>query len=457
MKIKYTKAQKAEALRLCKLGKPRKEVSEITGININTLKAITRNDRESNQTVNGSAVEEKVEEFIEDNQRIIDSKSTRITTLGQLVKYCRIDLSVWSIDKHIINKWEVGINADGVIETSPLFQVKAWLSKIKPEAIKPVVSPVTINAKYPKMGYIKKSGLKKALIIGDAQIGFTRNMRTGKLTPFQDRRAIDIAFQLLNKYQFNLVIIGGDFLDFSMWSKQFLKKPGFYSTTQPSLVECAWILSVIRQLQPNAEVVYLEGNHEIRPEKAIMEHFVDAYDLRSADNIDGQAVMSIPGLLGLGDMNIEYIGNYPSTEKWINDTTVIRHGDTARKGSGATVSALAREAFYTEIIFHIHRDELVSKTLHNGKGTRTIKQYCPGCVCKIDGTVPGKTARPNWQQGLGILNYDDKDYTNIERVPIENGKAFYRDEIITGKDYTKQLRKDTKHHDKKGNAIEWNY
>lgn len=453
---KYADAQRTEAIRLRNIGVPIRKVAEITGISPNTIKTLTRNERESNQTINGADIDEKIEESGQDNERVIDSKSRRITTLDELIAFCEIDLNVWNIDRHIINKWEVGINGEDGIEVSPLFQVKAWLTKIHPEAIKPVIQPIEIRADIPKIGKSRQSGLKKALLLGDAQIGFTRSMRTGKLSPFHDRQAIGVIFTLLKQYQFDLIAIGGDWLDFSMWSSKFLKKPSFYFTTQPALIECAWILTIIRKLQPNAQIIYIEGNHEIRPEVAMMDHFVDGYGLRTADNVDGQAVMSIPNLLGLPKLGIEYIGNYPAGEYWFNDRAVIRHGNTAKKGSGATVSALSREALNTEIVFHIHRLEMVSKTIHTRDGVEIINQFCPGCLCKIDGAVPGDE-RPNWQQGIAAISYNDDRYVNIEPIPIQDGSALYRDLVISGEDYTQQLRKDTAFHDKENNIQEWNF
>jgi len=461
-KRKYTSAQKDEAFRLLAMGEfTLPEIEQETGIKTNTLKAMKRNKRISNQTLNGAEVDEKVEDTITGNKRVVNVVSKRVITIDDLIEVCGIDLNDWHIDKIKPNKWETagkfGATGEEYFEVQQLFQITAWLTCIHPEAIKPVVSPVQVNVSVPKIDKPKKSKLKKSLLIGDAQIGFLRNMRSGKLTPFHDRKAIDIGFQLLQKYQFDEIIIGGDWLDFSMWSKTFLKKPAFYFTTQPALVECSWILANIRQLQPNAEICYLEGNHEVRPEQRIMEHFVDAYGLRTSDDIDGQAVMSIPNLLGLDQLDIQYVGNYPADEKWLNEKVVIRHGDTARKGSGSTVTAIGKEAHHSEIIFHIHRRERVSKTLHNGHGAETIEVICPGSVCRIDGTVPGKTARPNWQQGIGIAYYDGDRFFDYEQIAIEQGKALYRDELFTGKDYAPQLKKDTTHHDKTGELVEWNY
>ena len=106
MKRIYTDAQKEEAIQLDKLGKSRKEISEQTGININTLKAITKNERDSNQTVNGSDIKEKVEDSISKNKRVVNVVSKRVITIDDLIEVCNIDLKVWQIDKIKPNKWE---------------------------------------------------------------------------------------------------------------------------------------------------------------------------------------------------------------------------------------------------------------------------------------------------------------------------------------------------------------
>ena len=64
------------------------------------------------------------------NNWSITLKSERINTLDKLIRHCEIDKRIWKIDRHVINKWEVGAKGpDGHILVEPLFQVKAWLSK----------------------------------------------------------------------------------------------------------------------------------------------------------------------------------------------------------------------------------------------------------------------------------------------------------------------------------------
>jgi predicted phosphodiesterase len=64
------------------------------------------------------------------NKKTITSpKSSRIKTLDDLIRVCKIDTSVWNVDRYVVNKWEVGSQVDGQIIVEPLFQIKAWLKK----------------------------------------------------------------------------------------------------------------------------------------------------------------------------------------------------------------------------------------------------------------------------------------------------------------------------------------
>jgi hypothetical protein len=52
-------------------------------------------------------------------------------TLEDLLVACKVDLTVWRVARHVLNKWEVGAKQiDGSVERTPLYQVKAWLERI---------------------------------------------------------------------------------------------------------------------------------------------------------------------------------------------------------------------------------------------------------------------------------------------------------------------------------------
>jgi len=57
---------------------------------------------------------------------------TRIHTLEELIKFCKIDLSIWEVERFVANKWEVGSkDQSNNLLIAPLFQIKAFLRKKK--------------------------------------------------------------------------------------------------------------------------------------------------------------------------------------------------------------------------------------------------------------------------------------------------------------------------------------
>lgn len=67
----------------------------------------------------------------DDKTQSLSSRSPRIKTVEQLLAETETDLKTWEIERHIINKWEVGTKdpINGGILTEPLFQVKLWLRR----------------------------------------------------------------------------------------------------------------------------------------------------------------------------------------------------------------------------------------------------------------------------------------------------------------------------------------
>src|SRR5690606_34457141 len=59
-------------------------------------------------------------------------KSPRIRTLDDLLASAPVDLSTWEVERHVVNKWEVGTKEpDGRVRVEELWQVKAWFRRIR--------------------------------------------------------------------------------------------------------------------------------------------------------------------------------------------------------------------------------------------------------------------------------------------------------------------------------------
>ena len=80
------------------------------------------------------------------NAAVAASCTSRIKTLDQLLAATYVDLDVWEVERHVINKWEVGAipracgsDSDGWhrkntrVMIEPLFQIKIWLRRKTPQ------------------------------------------------------------------------------------------------------------------------------------------------------------------------------------------------------------------------------------------------------------------------------------------------------------------------------------
>ena len=85
-----------------------------------------------------------------DSSGVLESKSTRIKSLDDALKYFKVDTKLWEVDRYTINKWEVGAkNSEKEIEVTPLYQVKVWLKRIegnKAEAIRSLIDELTAKS-----------------------------------------------------------------------------------------------------------------------------------------------------------------------------------------------------------------------------------------------------------------------------------------------------------------------
>jgi len=166
----------------------------------------------------------------------------------------------------------------------------------------------------------------------------------------------------------------------------------------------------------------------------LMQNAISAYGLRAADDLNGPPLLSIQKLLGLDKLNIKYHPEYPKSKVVLNENLVCIHGEIAKGESGATVSAVVKDTRVSVIQGHIHRYEVATKTLWSADDKAHMYTAASfGCLCKIDpGVVPGVKAYQNWQQGLGIVYYEDTGVQQFrqEFIPIIEGRAILQSEIF---------------------------
>ena len=342
-----------------------------------------------------------------------------------------------------VSTWTTTIkNADGEAEAHDNQGVQLVLDPAFSEGPKwPVIqqaAQVPIKLLKPKAN---KNTVKTAIILPDPQIGFRRDLVEDTLDPFHDERAMSIALQIIADVAPDQIINLGDFLDFPSFSR-FIQEPTFALTTQKAINRGYRFLVEQRSSAPNAKVTLIAGNHDIRINKSIITNASAAFGLHRAEKPDNWPVLSVPFLLRLDELNVEYIDGYPAGEYWINDNLKCIHGVKVRS-NGSTAMAVVADDRVSTIFGHVHRMELQYKTVNVKNGFKTRLAFTPGTLARIDGAVPstnggtdewGKpvTRYENWQQGIGIVHYEEGNGDfHVYGVHIHNGKAMYNGKLYT--------------------------
>ncbi len=276
----------------------------------------------------------------------------------------------------------------------------------------------------------------RAIVLPDIQIGFYRDSM-GNLHPTHDENALAIVLQVIADLQPDLIIMVGDNLDFPELSKYRLH-PTFQLTTQASIDKAGALLAHLRDLAPHAEIIWLAGNHEERLSNYVIDNARAAYGLKQANTPSSWPALSVPHLCRFDDYGITYLPGYPANEYWVNDRLRVIHGDKVNS-SGSTASRYLDSERVSTIYGHIHRQEKEFKTRGTRNGPRTIMAASPGCLCRIDGAVPGTRTGTdldgiplvryeNWQQGIGVVTFKPGDQEFVyEDALIFSGYMVFRD------------------------------
>ena len=363
----------------------------------------------------------------EEKDKTVTTTSKEFFTVEEVLIKNGISQDEWEVSNVYINNWD---DASGKAN----YQTKVQLTKKTLNLRYQIPAPIEIKISnnIPKKSKAK-SNIKCALILPDMQVGFRRNLDTGELVAIHDREAMNIALQIAEYLSPDRIVLLGDNLDLAEFSTKYSTPPDMYFTTQASIVELSWWLGQLRNIGENIKIDYIGGNHCSRYNRLIESKAIALSGLKAANNLKGAPVSSIENLLGLDQLNIEY-HQYPQGKVALNSNLVCIHGEVAKGSSGATVAELVKSARVSVIQGHIHRHEIATKTTwdaFNNSYQYTAASF--GCLCKIDpGFVPGMKYLQNWQNGVGVVWYEDSglEQFRMEYIPIIRGRALYQTEVF---------------------------
>lgn len=236
-------------------------------------------------------------------------------------------------------------------------------------------------------------------------------------TPYEDRRSLLAVEKFMADYRFDTYLLIGDFLDFDCISSH--NQNNLRAVEGKRLMldyeHAGKVLdrhqAIIRANNPDAEFVYIEGNHENR-----IERYVDA-------NPALEGMVEVPTALEFGGRNIKWIPYWSKGKVYKYGKATFIHGRyTNDFHAKKHVQRYGCNIFYG----HLHDVQTYSAEMM-GEGN-TLAGQSLGCLCLPQKYMQGAPDR--WQQAFAVFEFfPDGLFTyNVIRIFkhrfIYNGKVY---------------------------------
>jgi len=245
--------------------------------------------------------------------------------------------------------------------------------------------------------------MKTSLIIPDVHI------------PFHDRRAYELTLVVAATISVDEVVLLGDYADFYGVSS-YAKDPGIGIRLDQEVREVNKHLDELQDLLPNADIVYIEGNHESRLTRYIQGKCPELY-----------GVADVPKLLNLKERGIKWIPYGPGQMYKVAGSHLIARHEPMGGGeypAGSTV----KKAGASVIFGHTHRIQEFQTVTIDGCNYRGINA---GCLVDVSSPVMQYVqSHHQWALGFNIVHSlsDRTFFANsvhiIDYKCVVNGELF---------------------------------
>jgi predicted phosphodiesterase len=237
--------------------------------------------------------------------------------------------------------------------------------------------------------------------------------------PYEDRAAYGLFVEVAKKVQPDLIFLGGDIIDCYSVSK-YDRDPARKLTLQADLNYTVAELSKLREVAPNAEITFLEGNHETR---------LTRYLHSKAEELSVLDALNLQSLLRLQDLNIRWISNGTRTK--IGKLWHL-HGNEIAGGGSINVARQKFLSVQSNIIFghhHVLQNYIKRDYEGNIRGA-----WANGCLCDVE---PDYAHYTEWTQGFTMIEYAPSGNFNVDQIPVikrsihsRQASCFFRGEEV---------------------------
>ncbi len=227
--------------------------------------------------------------------------------------------------------------------------------------------------------------------------------------PFHDEAALTALHRFLRRERPDWLILNGDFMDF--WEiSRFDLTPRAGKEFREEIRIGKVILRDVRRLLPRARITWIEGNHEFRLRR---------YVIQNARHLYGLPGLSVPELFELKRLRIEYVACHPAASKFTDNfirvgNLYVGHWDKMALHGGYAAKGLVEAKGVSVLQGHTHRFGAHARTTVDGRILLGIEN---SSMCRREASY---VAHPNWQLGFSVV-YVDPVSGRFQWAPIAVG------------------------------------
>lgn len=249
-------------------------------------------------------------------------------------------------------------------------------------------------------------------------------------SPHTNMEAHEAVCEALSDLKPDRIVYMGDGIDLDTLSRYDLEHPEWESTVSGGFKHFYEIMGERLDAAGNPESHFLEGNHEHRLQKWLLQKTKPLFGVKAAHLPDSApSVLSIEYLGGLGALGMNYIksdlGAYPFPGIEIAPEYYAYHGWVARQKGGMSAHATVDSMNSSVIVGHTHRLAISSVTRWVGEEPITYTAAETGTMANLRGL--GYAKNPDWQSGfLTVTDWPDGHHLT-EPATFKDGTLLWRD------------------------------
>ena len=212
--------------------------------------------------------------------------------------------------------------------------------------------------------------------------------------PFHDEKALGLFKLFLRRERPDWLILNGDFQDFWEISSYDLT-PRTGNEFKREIETGKAILRSFRRSLPRARITWIEGNHEFRLRK---------YLIQNARELYGLPGLSVPEIFDLKRLGIAYVSCHDLASRFTDNfirvgSLYVGHWNKVSKNGGYAAKLLVEEKGVSLLQGHTHRFGAHARTTVDGQMLVGIEN---SCMCSRRQTY---VSHPNWQLGFSVVYF----------------------------------------------------